>query len=456
MVSVTIRSSSMSQLIIRFAPIFSLTVHDSRSHDRRHAHAAADAEGGQPVAQLAPFQLVHQRAEDHRPGRAQRVAECDRAAVDVDLLGRYPQVAQELQHHRGERLVDLEQVDVLDAEAGPVERLTGGRRRPGEHDGGLLGDHAGSDHPGSRPQPGGLPGPLAADQHQRRPVHDSGGVAGGVHVPDPLHPVVLLQRDRIEAALAAQIGEGRLEPGQRFQCGAGPGELVALEHGQSVAVPDRHQRAVEGAVGLCLGRLGLRVDGEGVDILAVEALESGDQIRADALRYEAGGVGGLRVHRPGAAVGSHRHPRHRLHATGQQQVLPARAHLLRRDVHRLQAGGAEPVDLHAGSAALQAGGQRGGPGDHRALVADRSDHAQHHVLDQGWIQARIAPSDLLDQPDHQRDRLGLVQRAGLLAATARGADRVEDEGFGRHGGVLRLDGRADAGADDTVTVTVVW
>ena len=220
---------------------------------------------------------------------------------------------------------------------------------------------------------------------------------------------------------------------QGLHGGAGPRELVVVEQGEAVAVPDRHQRPAERAVGLRLGRLGLGVRGEGVDVLAAEALQGGDQVGADALRDEAGGVGGLRVHRPGAAVGAHRHPGHRLDAAGQQQVLPAGADLLGGQVDRLQPGGAEPVDLHARARRGQARGQRRGAGDHRALVTDRRHHAEHDVLDPGRVQARVAALQLVDQAGHQRDRFGLVQRAGLLAPAARRPDRVVDECLGGHG-----------------------
>src|SRR5690349_13448629 len=54
--------------------------------DRGDAHAAADAERGEAAAQVATLKLVDQRAEDHRPGGAERVAHRDRAAVDVGDL----------------------------------------------------------------------------------------------------------------------------------------------------------------------------------------------------------------------------------------------------------------------------------------------------------------------------------------------------------------------------------
>ena len=57
---------------------------------------------------------------------------------------------------------------------------------------------------------------------------------------------------------------------------------------------------------------------------------------------------GGRVHRPGAAVGAHRHAAHRLDAAGEDQVLEAAADPRGGLVDGLEAGGAEAVELHAG------------------------------------------------------------------------------------------------------------
>src|SRR3712207_7829924 len=66
-----------------------------------------------PRSTLFPYPTLFrsQRAEDHAAGRAERVAHGDRAAVDVDLLHVEVHVADEAQHDRGERLVDLDEVD---------------------------------------------------------------------------------------------------------------------------------------------------------------------------------------------------------------------------------------------------------------------------------------------------------------------------------------------------------
>ncbi len=175
----------------------------------------------------------------------------------------------------------------------------------------------------------------------------------------------------------------------------------------------------------------LRADGVGVDVLAAELLDRGDQVGADALGHERRVVVGLRVHRPGAAVGAHRHARHRLDAAGEHEVLPAGGDLLRGDVHGLEARRAEAVELHAGDGVRQAGLDRGGLGDVRALVADGRDAAEHHVIDAGGVEFLVAYERLVHQADDQVDRLGAVQRAVELALAARRANRVEDQCLGR-------------------------
>ena len=160
-----------------------------------------------------------------------------------------------------------------------------------------------------------------------------------------------------------------------------------------------------------------------------EAFQRGDQVGADALRHEGGGRVGFRVLRPGAAVGADRHAAHAFHAAGHHQVFPARAHLLRRHVHGLQAGGAEAVELHAGAAEVPAGLQRRDLGDHRALLADRRDHAHHHVVDLAGVEV-VAPLQFGQHAGQQVDGLDLVQAAVLLALAARGADGVVNIGFG--------------------------
>ena len=180
----------------------------------------------------------------------------------------------------------------------------------------------------------------------------------------------------------------------------------------------------------------LRAEGVAVDVFAAPAAERGDQVGADALRHEAGGDVGGRVLRPGAAVGADGDARHAFDAAGDDHVFPAARHFLRRQVHGLEAGGAEAVDLHAGDLHVPAGLQRRRLGDHRALLADGRDDAHHHVVELGRIEA-VALLQLRQQAGEQVDGLDLVQAAVLLALAARRANGVEDHGV-RHRRLLHF------------------
>ena len=86
--------------------------------DGRVGHAAALAHRLQTVAAAGALELVEQRGHQASAGAAERMAERDRAAVDVDLAHVGVQLLLPREHDRGERLVDLDQVDVVDGQAG--------------------------------------------------------------------------------------------------------------------------------------------------------------------------------------------------------------------------------------------------------------------------------------------------------------------------------------------------
>src|SRR5215472_14725199 len=88
--------------------------------DAGGGHGAASTHRDQGGGRVTPFQLVQGGGEQAGAGAAHRVAERDGAAVDVDLVRVGLVHAQPGQHHRGERLVDLEQVDVAQGHAAAV------------------------------------------------------------------------------------------------------------------------------------------------------------------------------------------------------------------------------------------------------------------------------------------------------------------------------------------------
>src|SRR4051812_46059394 len=82
--------------------------------------ADADAHRAERVTAAAPVQLVDGRGDQAGAARAERMAERDRAAVGVDarVVVGDAEVAQNREALRGERLVELDHVDLRQCQAG--------------------------------------------------------------------------------------------------------------------------------------------------------------------------------------------------------------------------------------------------------------------------------------------------------------------------------------------------
>src|SRR5690606_15308826 len=131
------------------------------------------------VAGLAAPELVDERGGDAGSGRAERVTERDRAAVDV---GDRPIEAELLldRHVLGrEGLVDLDELEVVEPEARRGERLLGSRDRADAHDLRRDAGDAPGDDARDRLQAL-LLGPAGVGDDERSgAVADAGRVAGG-------------------------------------------------------------------------------------------------------------------------------------------------------------------------------------------------------------------------------------------------------------------------------------
>src|SRR3954466_12525327 len=190
---------------------------NSDVNDDGVALAAAGADRHAAIAAAAAAQLEHDRAEDARAGRADRMPERDRAAVDVHAPLVDVEHADAVERDRGERLVDLPQVDVGWLQPGLVERLqrrVGGRAREvGELVGDLrLGDDRAEDVLAV------ALGPVLGGEDQRAgAVVDAGRVAG-----------------RVAAVLAAEPRELR----ERLEAAVAPRRLVDLDDRVSLATAD--------------------------------------------------------------------------------------------------------------------------------------------------------------------------------------------------------------------------
>ena len=139
--------------------------------DGGNAHTAADAQGSQTLlGVVALLHLVQQGDDDTGTGSAHGVTQGDRAAVDVDLVNVEVQLAGHSDGLGSERLVGLDQVDVVDGDAGLGHSLTGSGHRANAHDLGIHAALAPADQLGHGLQAV-LGDRLAGSQHWRQRRH---------------------------------------------------------------------------------------------------------------------------------------------------------------------------------------------------------------------------------------------------------------------------------------------
>src|SRR5204863_8174086 len=81
------------------------------------AHAAADAQGREALLRVALLHFVDERGENPRARGADRVADGDRSAVDVDPVALPAELLADRQRLGGEGFVGLDQVEIADRPA---------------------------------------------------------------------------------------------------------------------------------------------------------------------------------------------------------------------------------------------------------------------------------------------------------------------------------------------------
>src|SRR5215212_6137886 len=102
---------------------------------RRQALTTADAHRLQSITGVAALHLIQQRGHHAGAGRSHWVAQADTGSIDVQVAEvRHTQILQDGQRLDGERLVELDEVHVLEAEPGFAKRLTDSGHRTDAHD----------------------------------------------------------------------------------------------------------------------------------------------------------------------------------------------------------------------------------------------------------------------------------------------------------------------------------
>ncbi len=349
--------------------------------DDRAAHSHADAERGEPVAAVALAQCVRELRDQPHAGRGERVAARDRAAVRVEarVVRRDPELVAPRQHLHGERLVQLEDVDLVERQSGLLQRAprrghravahqvrldTGVRKRDEAElrlDAELRGDR------------------LRREERRRRAVRQPGGVSGG------------------DAAAGA---ERRLQRGEPVERRVGPEELVAVGDLPAVVGEDghRHDGLAHDAVLPRSGGLLLRRERERVGAL----LRDRGEAVVEILRGLAHRRGGL-VDQPlgdeawvEVDVLAHRVVAHVLDAARDRDVDRAERDLAGSRGDGGERACAHPVDGEAGHGLRQPGEQRDVAAEGQTLVADLRRRREHDVADPVDGDLGIASQQLAD------------------------------------------------------------
>src|SRR3954468_21203789 len=389
--------------------------------------AAALAHRLQAVAAAGALELVQERRHQPGPGRPQRVAERDRAAVHVDLGQVGAGLLLPREHHRRERLVDLDEVDVVDRQAGLLQgvRRRGDRRR--EHVDRVGTAYREMVHAGAGSEVVLLERALADHEDRGRTVRD-------------------LRRDRRGDPAALAHGLERLH---LLEAGVTPRTFVG---GDAFVGGDL---AVEAAFVDRLDRSPVRLEREGLHVLAGDAPLLGDELgtvelvdrlvavaRDPALR-PAERVGLLQADGSGGAEGrADRDLAHVLHAAGDDDVLGAAHHALGCEVQRLLARPALAVDRRTGHLFGEARSQPRPGGDVACLRAGGFEAAEHDVFDDSRVDA-AASDELLEHVCAQVGGVG-GRQATVLLADGR-ADCFDDVGLRHWTRLAESDGSSETG-----------
>src|SRR4029077_5275176 len=99
----------------------------------RGTHAASDAHGYHAITRLAALEFADNCGGKLRSRAAERMAESDGAAIDVNSRGIQGRKANHGKRLRGEGLVQFDYVDLLEFQAGQAQRLGNGKHGANAH-----------------------------------------------------------------------------------------------------------------------------------------------------------------------------------------------------------------------------------------------------------------------------------------------------------------------------------
>ena len=338
------------------------------------------------------------------------MAEGDGPAVDVDLV---PVDLVDLapgHDHGGERLVDLEDVDVGHGHAGLLQHVRSGGDRTVEVVVGIGADQRLGHDAGPGAQSGLAGALLGHPQHSCGTVGDLRTVSGVVHA----------------------FGKHRLESGQALRCRLAralvAGDHVGLArrslstHDRSL---DRDDLPVETTLGHCHGSLTLRLQAQPVDVGPGDPVLLGDPLGGiELVGHIPRELFGTRLARTVVRIGTEADPAHGLDSAGDTGVDGIGADQVGDEVVGLLGRAALAVDGGRRRLVRHALAEPGGPGDIGCLLAGLGHTTADDLLDAARLDA-----GLLHHADlRPAEELGCVQPGEpSVALTDRSADCFDDD-----------------------------
>src|SRR5215472_11781235 len=143
--------------------------------------AAADAGGGQAVAQTLAAEFVEQSDDQAGAGSAKGMAEGDSAAVNVGLVANEAEFFFNREILRGEGLVDFDAIHLIEVQTDGLQRFPRRRYRADAHDAGIYAGDTPGDDAAEGLESAFLGGFFASHNDSCGAIHDAAGVAGGYH-----------------------------------------------------------------------------------------------------------------------------------------------------------------------------------------------------------------------------------------------------------------------------------
>src|SRR3989344_3315066 len=375
--------------------------------DGGNALAETNAHGCNPEVAAILLHHIEQSAGDSRAGATERVAQGDRAAVQVNLLVHLVEYFQIFQHRQGlcgEGFVELEEVDICDGQARALQGFLCRRYRTIAHDRRV---HTRYGH---------------RTNHRHRLDTQVLGTLRRHH--DHARGTVGDLRRSAGCHSAALWIDRRFQGGQAFQGGIRTNGFVVVEQFQEtvlVVAVHRDDFILELAFhGRLVGEL-VGTQAERILGFAGNAVHLAEHFRGEA--HHARGFCRVQRHvRVGIDTVHHADVAHVLHATDHEYITVAGHDRLGSRVQCAHRRTTQAADRLGGRGVRDLGQQGGHAGDVPALFQGLVDTAPDHVFDFVRIDLDVTLQQFADQVRRHVFGAGVAVHAALGAAHRRATE----------------------------------